>query len=237
MSLERLDWNPSVALAIYAHPGDADISCGGTLARWARAGAEVHLVVCARGEKGSNDTTLSEVELVEQRAAEVRASSDELGIAAVHLLDGSDGELENTLALRSSIVEVIRSVRPEALVCPDPTAVFFGEHYYNHRDHRVVGWTALDAAAPAAAMARYFPSAGPPHQVELALLSGSLEPTVAVEIAATIDDKAAAVARNASQLADGGAEFGGVVHDRAADVGALVGVRFAEAFRRIFLGH
>src|SRR5207302_1574733 len=46
---------PSRALAVYAHPDDPEISCGGTLARWAGAGAEVHALVCTRGDKGSSD--------------------------------------------------------------------------------------------------------------------------------------------------------------------------------------
>ncbi|HVM01281.1 MAG TPA: PIG-L family deacetylase, partial [Acidimicrobiales bacterium] len=45
---------PSSALAVYAHPDDPEVSCGGTLARWAAAGAEVHVVVCAAGDKGSS---------------------------------------------------------------------------------------------------------------------------------------------------------------------------------------
>ncbi|MGH9150587.1 MAG: PIG-L deacetylase family protein, partial [Acidimicrobiales bacterium] len=46
---------PARALAVYAHPDDADVSCGGTLARWAAAGAEVGLVVANLGDKGSSD--------------------------------------------------------------------------------------------------------------------------------------------------------------------------------------
>ena len=72
--------------------------------------------------------------------------------------------------------------RPEAIISPDPLAVFFGEHHYNHRDHRVVGWAALDAAAPAAALPLYFRGTGTAHQVTAAYLSGSLEPNVWVDV-------------------------------------------------------
>ena len=60
--------------------------------------------------------------------------------------------------LRGRLVALIRRLRPEAVMCPDPTAVFFGEHYVNHRDHRVVGWATLDATTPAAGMPHYFPN-------------------------------------------------------------------------------
>ena len=43
---------PEVVLAVYAHPDDADVACGGTLARWAKAGAAVHLIVCTDGGQG-----------------------------------------------------------------------------------------------------------------------------------------------------------------------------------------
>ena len=46
---------PSRVLAVYAHPDDPEISAGGTLARWADAGADVHVLITTRGDKGSND--------------------------------------------------------------------------------------------------------------------------------------------------------------------------------------
>ena len=36
---------PQRALAVYAHPDDPEVSAGGTIARWAAAGCEVHVVV------------------------------------------------------------------------------------------------------------------------------------------------------------------------------------------------
>ncbi len=44
---------PARALAIYAHPDDPDVSCGGTLAVWAKAGCEVTVLLCTDGGKGS----------------------------------------------------------------------------------------------------------------------------------------------------------------------------------------
>ncbi len=55
----------------------------------------------------------------------------------------------------------------------DPTVVFFGREYFNHRDHRIAGTALLDAVAPVAALPLYFPDAGPAHQVDTVLLSGT----------------------------------------------------------------
>ena len=56
---ELLDSVPSRALAVYAHPDDPDVSCGGTLARWAERGSEVHVLVCTNGDKGTTDPEMS----------------------------------------------------------------------------------------------------------------------------------------------------------------------------------
>jgi LmbE family N-acetylglucosaminyl deacetylase len=81
----------------------------------------------------------------------------------------------------------------------------------------------------------YFPDAGPPHQVETALLSGTLEPTVWVDVTETIDDKAAAVSCHRSQFA-GDIEWAAqAVRSRAAEDGRRAGVAFAEGFRRLRL--
>jgi LmbE family N-acetylglucosaminyl deacetylase len=39
-------------LVVAAHPDDADIGCGGTMAKWARQGKEVVYLICTRGDKG-----------------------------------------------------------------------------------------------------------------------------------------------------------------------------------------
>src|SRR5690606_30791376 len=46
---------PASALAVAAHPDDAEFGAGATLAKWAAAGCRVHLVVCTDGSKGTWD--------------------------------------------------------------------------------------------------------------------------------------------------------------------------------------
>jgi LmbE family N-acetylglucosaminyl deacetylase len=230
---------PGRALAVYAHPDDPEVSCAGTLARWAEGGAEVHLLVCNAGDKGSAEPTTVPAELVEARAAEVAAAAGVMGLAGHVLLGIPDGELENTVGLRAEIVGRIRSLRPEVVVAPDPTAVFFGDSYVNHHDHRAVGWAVLDACAPMASSPLYFRDAGPPHRVSTLLLSGTLEPDCWVDIGATLDTKLAAVACHRTQLppddhADAVIEE--VVRVRAEEAGRAAGLRLAEGFRRVVLG-
>ena len=234
---ERFDEIPRRALAVYAHPDDAEVSCGGTLARWAAGGTEVHLVVVAKGEKGSDDPAVDPVALARRRATEVTAASTTLGLAGVELLGYPDGELDaDPPGLRARVVSVVRRLRPDTLVCPDPTAVFFGDGYVNHVDHRAVGWAALDAVAPAAASPLYHPGGGGAHQVATILLSGTLEPDVWVDIGDSLDAKVGALLCHRSQLADDADEWlGDFVRARAGDQGRHTGVGAAEAFRRIRL--
>jgi LmbE family N-acetylglucosaminyl deacetylase len=139
-------------------------------------------------------------------------------------------------ALQGELVACIREVRPDVACCPDPTAVFFGQDYFNHRDHRTIGWAALDALAPAAGLPHYFPEAGPAHRVDVVYLSGTLLPDVWVDVSDTIDVKTEAVGCHRSQLTDGGEWARTAVQLRAEEAGRVAGVPFAEGFRRLRLG-
>ena len=134
--------------------------------------------------------------------------------------------------LRDRLIEVVRRLRPDAVVAPDPTAVFFGDSYVNHRDHRQLGWAVLDSLVPAASPL-YARGAGPAHHVGLVLLSGTLEPDAWVDIGAALDTKVAAVACHASRLGDDPALIAAILEQRAAEAGAQAGVAHAEAFRRL----
>src|SRR5213076_859219 len=111
---------------------DPEISAGGTLARWAKAGSEVHIVVTTRGDKGTEDPDADLDALAQLRVQETAAAAEVLGVAAHHHLDNPDGELEDDRDLRLQLVRCIRAVRPDVVLCPDPTAVFFGDAYINH---------------------------------------------------------------------------------------------------------
>jgi LmbE family N-acetylglucosaminyl deacetylase len=233
---------PARALAVYAHPDDPEVACAGTLARWCRAGCEVELVSVARGEKGGGGRGS---DLARRRKAESLAAAKIVGAVEWSTLGFDDGEIDNTTELRRHLVEIIRRFQPVVVLSSDPTAVFFGDSYINHRDHREVGWAVLDAVSPAAANGSYFPDAGPAHRVSQLYLSGTLEPNTWVDISETIDVKVAALACHASQLTDalegldvaGSDELvGELVRSRAAAEGRKGGLALAEGYRRIRLG-
>lgn len=223
---------PERALAVFAHPDDPEVGCGGTLARWAGLGTEVHLVIANRGDKGSFDASTDPDALATHRAEEVTRAAAVLGIAGVEHLGYPDGEIENDAALRARLIEVVRRLRPDALIAPDPTAIFFGDSYVNHRDHRQLGWAVLDSLVPAASPL-YVPDAGPAHQVGLVLLSGSLEANAWVDIDAVLETKVAAVVCHESRLGGDPDLVRDLLEHRAAEEGRRAGILHAEGFRRL----
>jgi LmbE family N-acetylglucosaminyl deacetylase len=231
---------PSRALAIYAHPDDAEISAGGTLARWAHAGSEVHVAVTTRGDKGTNDPDADPHTLAELRVGETADAALVLGLAGHHHLDHPDGEIEDDRALRRELVRLVRSLRPDVVLCPDPTSVFFGDAYVNHRDHRITGWATLDAVSPAAGTPHYFPELRREgldvHRVGAVYLSGTLDPNLWIDISDTLERKIEALFCHGSQLVETGDWFRDFLRESAVAAGRAAGVTYAEAFRRIVLG-
>jgi LmbE family N-acetylglucosaminyl deacetylase len=195
----------------------------------------VHLVTCTSGDKGATELLTDIDALIARRSSEIQQAAAVLGLSSVRSLGHLDGEIENDLGLRGELVALLREIRPEAVICPDPLAVFFGEHYFNHRDHRIVGWAALDAVAPASSSPLYFPDSGEAHSVATVFLSGSLEANLYVDVSSSIDVKAEAVLCHRSQLGADPDWLRSVVFERAAEAGREVGIRYAEGFRRIRL--
>lgn len=226
---------PESVLAIYAHPDDADVAAGGSLARWASLGARVELIIVCDGAKGSHDPSANVQELQALRAGELATAARLLGLHSVACLGVPDGDVSNSTEFRSLLVRLIREHRPGLVVGPDPTAVFFDGVYVNHRDHRELGWALLDAVAPAAAMPLYFPDRGPAHQVGTVLLSGTHEPDVVVDVTSSIDDKVAAVLAHHSQVSGDAEWVSSAIRGRAEPIGREVNVRFGEAFRCVEL--
>jgi LmbE family N-acetylglucosaminyl deacetylase len=222
-------------LAVFAHPDDMEIAAGGTLAKWAAAGREVHLIVLTNGDRGSQDRTLDRTELAVTRLRETQAAAAEMGLASVRVGGIPDGELENTTAVREPVVRLIRELRVETVVSLDPTAVFFENRYYNHSDHRIAGWVALDASFPGSGNPHFFAEhlheGLDPQDVHDVWLSWTNEPNHHEDITGFLQCKVDALAKHESQLSEGIAFFEEFLGRDAVEAGEKIGVEHAEAFR------
>lgn len=118
-------------LAVFAHPDDESIACGGTLARLADQGARVVLLCASRGERGSLAGPTRDDGLADLRSQELRDAAAALGIADVLLFDHPDGNLRwaHVSELHAQIVMTVRHYSPAAVIT-------FGEDgLYWHLDH------------------------------------------------------------------------------------------------------
>ena len=120
---ELMEVTPVRALAIYAHPDDPDVGCGGTLAAWSAKGCEVHVLLCTDGDKGSTDASVEPRELATRRAVEAAESASLIGLAGQESLHFPDGELADDLGLQRALVEVVRRLRPDVVHANDITMI------------------------------------------------------------------------------------------------------------------
>ncbi len=186
---------PSVALAIVAHPDDAEFQCGATLAKWAASGCEVHHLVCTDGSKGTWDPNCDQVALVALRQEEQRAAALRLGGGDVRFLPRVDGELDSDLETRSLVARVIRDVRPTVVLGHDPW-----KRYRLHPDHRSAGQLAVDGVV-AARDPFFFPEHGlAHHRPDALLLFEADEPDHAEDTSGFEDIKTAALLEHVSQF-------------------------------------
>jgi LmbE family N-acetylglucosaminyl deacetylase len=126
---------PASALAIVAHPDDAEFQAGATLAKWAAAGTVVHHLVLTDGSKGTWDASADIQALVRRREEEQRSAALALGAGGeVAFLGRVDGELMADLPTRAAVAEVIRRLTPEVVLGHDPW-----KRYRLHPDHHAAG--------------------------------------------------------------------------------------------------
>lgn len=223
-------------LGIFAHPDDSEFMVGGTAAGWAAQGAHITYCIVTNGAAGSNDPNQDLDELVRIREAEQRAAAHVLGVADVLFLGYADGTLQPTIELRRELTRLIRQLRPDRVICSDPTAVLYSDSYINHPDHRAAAEAAMYAVFPSAMTRPIFPEllaeGYEPHHVKELYISGSLQPNTYIDISDTLDRKIEALRCHKSQVDPGDGQW---IRNWAAETGKSSGIAYAEAFRVIKL--
>jgi bacillithiol biosynthesis deacetylase BshB1 len=202
-------------LAIAAHRDDVELTCGGTLAKAARAGHRVGILDLTQGEMGTRGDAVT-------RAAEAERAAKTLG-AHVRLNAGMrDAYLENTEASRGKIVELIRRTRPRLVILPFAVG--------RHPDHRIASELGRDACY-LAGLAKYEPGKGGeahrPYKLlyALAYREDPVKPTFVVDISDVFETKMQAIRCYASQF--DGAKAAGEIHPTGQDLYELIRVQSA----------
>lgn len=228
-------------LVMIAHPDDADVHAGGTVARCVDEGHDVHYILFTSGDKGHDDPAMTRDQVIALRRAEQRAAAGTVGVSRVTFLSYDDGELSWAgPGLAETATRIIREQKPDIVLTHDP---FVGPPRYPtyqlHPDHRALGLAVLDAVYFRAPGHLYCPeqvAAGlGPHRVgELFLMMGDHVDHF-VDISSTFDRKVAAVRAHASQWGKH-PDLESFFRRRAEGIGAAPGIPLAEAFKRLVPG-
>jgi len=127
-------------LAVFAHPDDESLACGGLLARCADEGMRITLVCATRGEDGRDATGGGSAEpLAVRRVRELAAAADILGVDSVKVLDFEDGMLPwvDGDDLQERIAEQIVRLAPDVVVTFDEDGLYWHpDHIAIHRATR-----------------------------------------------------------------------------------------------------
>jgi bacillithiol biosynthesis deacetylase BshB1 len=214
--------------AFFAHPDDAELVMGGTLAKEAARGRRVAMVDLTRGESGSRGT-------VETRAREAEASARILGAAHRESLGLPDARLAPVPEHKDAVVAALRRLRPRV--------VAFQHWEQRHPDHAWASRIVYDACF-VAGLRNYRPDLGPafrPAKLVYALSTteaGDTAPSFVVDVTPFWETKMKAVQAFASQFVAAPGETVALPFDRfrenaalaARRHGAKIGVEFGEAF-------
>lgn len=135
-----------VLLGIFAHPDDESFGPGGTLARYAAEGADVHVIIATDGIAGSvgDDSQLqNHASLAQVRSTELSRAAVALGVASVWSLPYRDSGMRGSpdnhhpeALIRQPLTQTVQEVlghldrlQPQVIITHDP----YGG--YGHPDH------------------------------------------------------------------------------------------------------
>ena len=200
------DTSVSRVLVFTAHPDDVDFGAAGTTARWTDARINVSYCVVTDGDAGGYDEDFPRGEVAALRRAEQVAAAECVGVQDVRFLGYPDGKVQATLDLRRDLARVIRQVRPDRVLCPNPERNY-ARVGASHPDHRAVGSAALDAVYPDARNPFAF-SELRDHEglgawtVPEVWIVGTPAPNHYVDVTATFARKIAALRAHESQTAN-----------------------------------
>lgn len=218
-------------LVLAAHPDDAELCCGGTIAKHIAEGHKVGIVDFTRGELGTRGTP-------EIRAQETAKASGILGLTARENLAFADGFFKNDEEHQRKLITSIRTFQPEIVLA---SAI-----YDRHSDHGRAATLADDACflsglekisttKNGSAQAPWRPKA-----VYHYIQSQFIVPDFIVDVSDYWDIKIASYMAYKSQLFDAASkepetyisspQFLNLIEARAIEFGNAIGVKYGEGY-------
>lgn len=213
----------TVVLVVAAHPDDEVLGAGGTLARHAQAGDEVHAVVVSEGAGSRYDDGM-----VQELQAQARHASVEIGFASLRLEGLADQRLDTLplIELTQRLETVVNEIHPDVVYTHFPEDVNF--------DHGIVSRAAWTACRPyRAPYVRTFLAFETPSSTEWAwpVPRSAFTPNHYVDITTTLDAKQRAISCYESELREyPHPRSERALRERAAFWGSHIGCAAAEPF-------
>ena len=221
-------------LVIAAHPDDAELGAGGTIAKSIAQGKTVGILDLTRGELGTRGTP-------ELRAAEAAAAAKILGVEFRVNASLPDGFLDNTKDQQMVIIPFIRKYRPRLILT--------NTVHDRHPDHAKASKLVSDScflsglrAVPTFTAEGKTQQAWRPKAVYHFVQDFYIKPDFVVDITDTFEKKMEAIRAFSSQFYDGTAQapeevtpistpqFFQFIEARAREYGRSIGVEFGEGY-------
>ena len=216
------DLSGRTVLAVFAHPDDESLACGGTIARLSDAGVRVVLLCASVGRKGSisDPAFVPEGDLGRARTDELRQAAAVLGVAEIEMLDHPDGFLywANTAQFQDEIAAAIRRHRADAVITFDDDGLYWHPDHIGVHERTLGAVLSLTDQIPslyyvtmpqgimrqivdaAVSMGWSQPSAGPWAIVPDAFGLEAWPPTFVLDVGDWVPRKLAAILRHRTQM-------------------------------------
>jgi bacillithiol biosynthesis deacetylase BshB1 len=218
-------------LVIAAHPDDAELGCGGTIAKHLAAGKKVGILDLTHGELGTRGSA-------EIRDAEANEAAKVLGLTVRDNVGLADGFFQNSKSDQLKLVASIRKYQPEIVLA---NAV-----YDRHPDHGRASDLIYDSCFLSGlpkvetTLDGKNQSAWRPKAIYHFIQSRSLTPDIVVDVTEFWDIKMKSVLAYKSQFHDPNSkepatfisspQFLKMVEARAIEYGQIIGVQYGEGY-------
>ncbi len=218
-------------LVFGAHPDDAELGAGGTIAKEIANGKKLGIVDLTRGELGTRGSA-------EIRDKEAKKAGKILGIAVRENLGFADGFFVNDKTHQLEIIKMLRKYQPDTVLCN----AIDDRHIDHGKGSKLVsdacflsGLLKIETELDGKSQQQWRPK-----KVYHYIQWKNIVPDFVVDISKFIDKKAEAILAYDSQFFDPNSKepetpissknFIDSIHYRARDLGRLVGVDYAEGF-------
>jgi len=220
-------------LVFGAHPDDAELGAGGTIAKEISLGKKVGIIDLTRGELGTRGSA-------EIRDKEAAASAEILGLSIRENMEFADGFFVNDKQHQMALIRKIRTYRPDIVLCN----AIEDRHIDHARGSELVsnacflsGLMKIDTKAEGDDL---WQEPWRPKQVYHYIQWRNLTPHFVVDITGVIDKKMEAIHAYSTQFYDPNSKepstpissknFTDSVTYRARDLGRIIGVEYGEGF-------